>query len=265
MSATLQPEVSPDGTRYVVAGDGPALLCLHGLGLDYTMWEPQLAHLSKAFRVVCMDLLGHGTSPAPRQGARVEDFADHVLVLADHLDLTSFHVMGFDLGGQIAIATAARAPERVAGLALISTAYRRLKPQRDMMLRRLKQAENHGPEANADSAIQRWFSAAFQAENRELVERIRQRIAGCDRAGYLTASEVYAWADVTTADMLKHVSCPVLVMCGALDMGTTPDMARRLAAAIAGAKLTIVPRQRHMLAMEEPELVGAAVVRHLLS
>ncbi|MEM7407256.1 MAG: alpha/beta fold hydrolase [Pseudomonadota bacterium] len=264
MSPTLQPELSPDGTRYAVVGDGPALICLHGLGLDHTMWAPQLARLSQSFRVVCVDLMGHGGSAAPRAGARIEDFADQVLTLAEHLELTSFHVMGFDLGGQVAIALAARSPERTAGLALISTAYRRLKPQRDMMLRRLKQAENHGPEANADSAIQRWFSAAFQTDHRELVDQVRQCIAGSDRTGYLIASEVYAWADVTTADMLKHVNCPVLVMCGALDMGTTPDMARRLAAAISGAKLVIVPRQRHMLVMEEPELVGGTVTGHLL-
>ena len=61
-----------------------------------------------------------------------------------------------------------------------------------MMLIRLEQARKYGPQANADSAIQRWFSAAFQADKQSLVNHVRSLIAGCDPEGYLGASKFYA-------------------------------------------------------------------------
>ena len=168
-------------------------------------------------------------------------------------------VIGFDLGGQVAIACAATSPTQVGSLTLISTAYRRLKPQRDMMLRRVEQARKHGAQANADSAIQRWFSAAFQSAQRDWVKAVRDRIASNDTDGYVIASDMYARADQETADMLRDIHMPTLVMGGALDMGATPAMVRGLAGAIAGANLHILPRQRHMLPIEAADIVNKLI------
>lgn len=252
--------VAPDGTAYVMLGSGPAIILLHGLGLDADMWGEQLEALSDRFTVIAPDLLGHGSSPRPPDAAGVAQFAAPVLALIDTLSVEPVRLVGFDLGGQVAIACAASRPDRVAALALISSAYRRLKPQRDMMLRRVEQARKHGPQANADSAIQRWFSAAFQTEQREYVQAVRDRIASNDPVGYLIASDMYARADQETADMLRELSMPTLVIGGALDMGATPAMARGLAGAISGAKLQILPRQRHMLPIEAGPLVNKLLV-----
>jgi (E)-2-((N-methylformamido)methylene)succinate hydrolase len=251
--------VAPDGTAYVLAGNGPPAVFVHGLGLDADMWAEQVEALSGQFTVVAPDLLGHGLSPPPGQGAGVRDFARPVLALIESLFSEPARVIGFDLGGQVAIACAASQSTRVCSLTLISTAYRRLKSQRDMMLKRVEQARKHGPQANADSAIQRWFSAAFQSEQREWVKAVRDRIASNDADGYVIASDMYARADQETADMLRDIHVPTLVMGGALDMGATPAMAKGLAGAINGAKLQIVPRQRHMLPIEAAHIVNKLI------
>ena len=252
--------VAPNGTAYVLAGSGPPVVFLHGLGLDANMWAEQLEVLSARFTVVAPDLLGHGQSPAPSEGAGVRDFAAPVLALVESLFSESVRVVGFDLGGQVAIACAASSSAPIVSLTLISTAYRRLKPQRDMMLRRVDQARKYGPQANADSAIQRWFSAEFQSKQQQWVSAVRERIASNDAAGYIIASDMYARADQETANMLRDIHVPALVIGGALDMGAIPAMVRGLAGAIHGAKLQILPKQRHM-----PQIEAADRVNKLIS
>ena len=259
MSGLLNENLAPDGTGYFDVGRGLPIVCLHGLGLDRAMWAPLVAALGGRFRVVGIDMLGHGQSPTPATDANLGDYVRQLTALLDHLNLQSAVLLGFDFGAQVAMAAAAADPVRHPGLVLVSAAYRRLKPQRDMMLRRAEQARKHGPSANADSAIQRWFSAAFQSEHQELVQQIHDRVATNEPAGYLVASELYARADMHTAPLLKDIQCPALILSGALDMGTTPAMARQLAGAISDARLVIVPRQRHMLPLEAPEKIAAEI------
>jgi (E)-2-((N-methylformamido)methylene)succinate hydrolase len=261
--ADFQHQRMPDGTHVASVGSGPPMVFLHGLGLDHAMWAPLAQFLAPRFRLVCIDLLGHGENPRPAADSKLDGYAAQVIAVLDHLDIRAAAVVGCDLGGQVALATAYHYADRVNQLILLGTAYRRLKAQRDMMLKRIEQARKHGPEANADSAIQRWFSAAFQSHHKPLTDGIRARIATTEPVGYLMASKLYAWADTYTADMLRDINCPVLLLAGALDMGTTPDMARRLARALAHAKLIVVPRQRHMLALEVPDIVSESIVEFL--
>ena len=103
-------------------------------------------------------------------------------------------------------------PEKVAAVALISTPHGRLKAQRDLAKQRVSQAARYGPQANADSAIQRWFSRAFQVKDEATVQ-IRERIAGNDPESYLAMSKLAADADKQTANYARSVLCPALVMC----------------------------------------------------
>ncbi|MBT6275614.1 MAG: alpha/beta fold hydrolase [Chromatiales bacterium] len=254
---------APDGTGYSIRGKGPVLVLLHGLGLDREMWQAQCDALSDSFAVIAIDAFGHGLSPAPPPELTLQHLVHQVVGVLDHAEVERAVVAGFDLGGQTALAISARAAQRVAGVALISTAYRRLKAQRDMLLTRIDQARRHGPAANADSAIQRWFSAAFQGEERTRVRAIRDRIASNDPSGYIAASQLYAYADVETADDVRNIRAPMLVMCGALDAGSTPAMARRLASAVPGSKLMIVPRQGHMLPIEAATVVNDALINFM--
>lgn len=251
--------IAADGTAYDDQGQGPVVVLLHGLGLDRHMWQTQVQRLATDHRVVAPDALGHGESPPADDALSLDDLVRQVVALLDHLQVADACLVGYDLGGQVALSVAAQEPARVTSLVLVSTAFRRLKAQRDLLLRRVEQARRHGPSANVDAAIQRWFSAAFQASHRDAVTAVRERLASNDASSYVAAARVHALADTHTADAARRVSCPALVMCGALDMGATPDMARRLVAEMSSARLMVVPRQRHMLPLEAPELVSDAI------
>jgi 3-oxoadipate enol-lactonase len=103
-------------------GAGPAVLLVHGMGLDRRMWRPQVRPLLDAgYRVVTYDLRGHGRSGVPDHGYRVVDFATEALGLIDELGLTRVDLVGLSLGGSVVARLAVRHPERVRSVAIIGS------------------------------------------------------------------------------------------------------------------------------------------------
>jgi 3-oxoadipate enol-lactonase len=109
------------GIAYEEAGAGPALILVHGHPFDRSMWRLQLASLADDLRVVAPDLPGYGASPPRGPKVTMPEFAAAVLELADRLGLGRFAVAGLSMGGLVAMELGLRAPERVAGVALVAT------------------------------------------------------------------------------------------------------------------------------------------------
>lgn len=245
-----------DGTAYEVAGAGDCVLMLHGLGLDRHMWSAQRDALADTWRVVMPDLAGHGESPPAGGTLALADLVRQVSALLDHVGESPVHVVGFGLGGWVGIALASAEPERVRSLFTVSTAFRRLKSQSDLLRARIAQAKRHGPAANADGTIQRWFSAAFQVSERALVDAVHRRLTANTPAGYLAAAELALQADAEVVELSRAVHCPAMVLSGALDGAVTPAMSRQLAASMGAARHHVAPRQRHMMPIESASLVN---------
>jgi pimeloyl-ACP methyl ester carboxylesterase len=89
-----------------------------------------------------------------------------------------------------------------------------------------RQAAEHGPDANAEAALSRWFSREYQAANPAQIAAIRQTLASNDPQGYLTTYELFATQDMYRADDLGSIQVPTLIATGELDPGSTPEMAR---------------------------------------
>lgn len=109
-----------NGTRlyYEVTGSGPALVFLHAFGCDRRLWDAQVAHFARRYRVVRYDARGYGKSdvPAGEPYAHGEDLR----ALLDHLDIPDAALCGCSMGGQNAIELALRHPGRVRALVLVS-------------------------------------------------------------------------------------------------------------------------------------------------
>ena len=78
------------GTAYDSAGEGPAVVLVHGLGMDRHMWQWQVPDLARRFRVVTYDLLGHGESQPPAEPVSLASFSDQLHRLAEALNLERF-------------------------------------------------------------------------------------------------------------------------------------------------------------------------------
>src|SRR3954452_15443059 len=119
--------------RYVDAGEGPALIFLHGLGASWQSWLENIPEFARDHRVVAMDLPGFGCSDLPEHDITIEYYADWAFRLLDALGIDRGALVGHSMGGFIAADMAIRQPERVQRLALVSAAvfwqeYRRAQP-----------------------------------------------------------------------------------------------------------------------------------------
>ena len=110
---------------YEIAGTGRPLILLHGGLGALEMFGPNLAALARGRQVIAVDLQGHGRTADIDRPLSVAFMADDIAALIKHLGLASADIMGYSLGGGVALQTAIRHPEVVRKLVLVSTPFRR--------------------------------------------------------------------------------------------------------------------------------------------
>lgn len=259
----LTAERTPAGTSYLATGQGQPVVLIHGVGLNKEMWGGQVVGLATQYRVIAYDMLGHGDSPRPEPGTELLVYADQLRELLDHLGLTQVTVIGFSMGGLVARAFALHYPQYLQGLVVLNSVFNRTPEQRAGVIARTAQAAQHGPDANAEAALSRWFSREYQAANPAQIAAIRQTLASNDPQGYLTTYELFATQDMYRADDLGNIRVPTLIATGELDPGSTPEMAEQLAQRIPGARAAVLAEQRHMMPVESPRLVNQLLLDFL--
>ena len=250
-------------TALSVTGDGPAVVLVHGMGLNLNMWQGQLTQLARNFKVVRYDLLGHGRSQARPGPYNMIDFVDQLERLLDHLSIQRCYLVGFSLGGLIAQAFAIAFPKRVCRLVVLNAGYDRSDKERAGMIERLRTARRDGYGATVEMALERWFTETFATDHPETIDQVRCWMHSNDPDIYPEIYRVLAFGDQALASEIRKIRCPTLVLTCKDDVGSPPDMARRMAQAIPGAQLAIVPGLRHMGLMEAPSAINKILVSFL--
>ncbi len=256
--------IASDGTRFEWHdGGGPAVVLIHGLGLNRHMWQWQLPALTPRYRVLVYDLYGHGESPKPPGRANLTLFSDQLRRLLDESDVERCAVAGFSLGGMIARRFALDHADRLSALAILSSAHERTEAQRDAILTRVAQARQQGPSATVEAALERWFSADFRADNPDVVDLVRRWVMANDKEVYPDIYRVLADGVDEIVEPIKAIRCPTLVMTGEEDLGNSPEMTKAMAECIAGARAVVLPGLRHMALAEAPEVFNHALLAFL--
>lgn len=250
-------------TRYAVSGSGPVLVLIHGVGLDMTMWQRALPLLEPRFTVIRYDLVGHGKTPAIGEPVALADFVGQLQALLVELGVTDASVLGFSLGGIVARGWAAAFPLQAAKLVVLCSIAPRSAAQREAIAGRLAQLDRDGPGGNVDTAIERWFTPAFIAREPAIIAQVRATVLANKGAGYPAAYRFFATADDVLEGLGGKISCPTLAITAENDIGSTPEMARRLALETKQGTAHIVPGLRHMAVVESPEAVLGPVLAFL--
>lgn len=253
-----------------IEGDGPPVVLIHGMGLNWHMWQGMLPALAARFTVIRHDLLGHGDSAAPPMPCTLGDLVAQLDALLTSREVARAAIVGFSLGGTLAQAYAVDHPDRTVAIAVLNSAFRRDAAQREAMQERLRLSEAAGPAATVEAALERWFTPEFAAARPAVLDQVRRWMLANDPAQYAALYRVLAIGDDaavaggrTLADAIGDIACPALVITGAEDRNSTPGMARDMAAAMRQGRVEIVPGLRHMGLAEDPDRFNAALIPFL--
>ncbi len=239
--------------------DAPAVLLVGSLGSTLEMWDPQVPGLAERFRVVRYDTRGHGRSPVPPGPYVLDDLVDDAVALLDRLHIRRAHVVGLSLGGMTAMRLAAREPDRVERLALLSTAAQIADPA--SWTARAAVVRDGGTADVADAVVQRWFTAFLRLRQPDLVEHWRSVVSSTPPEGYASCCEAIAGLDLLSD--LARICAPTLVLGGEDDPATPPEQLRVIADAVPGARLVVLPQAAHLANLEQPVAVTALLQAHL--
>ncbi len=238
---------------YAERGRGePALWCLHGAGGTHQHWGPQLVSLHDAVRIVALDLPGHGRSPG--RGCRsISAYSTMLLAALDKHKHEQVVLAGHSMGGAVALQTALDAPERVAGLVLISTGARL--PVMPELLTHLEQGE-------FVQAVQTIIERAYGITSPPSLQ-VNGKAVFLQNNPSVLYGDLLACNSHDVSGRLQDIRCPTLIICGEQDRVTPLKFSHALHNGIPGSSLFVVPEAGHMVLLEQIEEVNMAIRQFL--
>jgi len=230
----------------------PPLVLIHGSGGSRLHWPPAVRRMSDA-RVYALDLPGHGQSPGPAPTS-IEAYTDVVLTWME-LNLKRPPVIaGHSMGGAITLTLARTAPDQLAGMALVGSGARlRVHPS----ILTGSTSEETFPTV-VDQIVEWAFSP--QAPPR-LVQLAHRRMLDVPPA--VLSADFQACDAFDMMDELDAIETPALVLCGSQDMLTPLKYSEFLAAHLPHAHLEAIADAGHMVMLEQPQAVSAALAAFL--
>ncbi len=241
--------------------DAPAVALGHSLASSGRMWGPQVRELEKRYRVVNLDMRGHGQSEAPKGPYGFDDLAGDVLGALDAIGVKQAHWVGLSIGGMIGQALALKAPERFHSVTLCATSSRVPPEMRSIWDERVAKARAGGMAALWEETAVRWFTAPWREKNPPGLAMIRGEFLNTSLEGYAGCS-----ASIQTLnfmDRLNEIRKPALVICGALDPSAPPAAAKAIHERIARSKLVEIADSMHICNVEQPEAFSRALLDFL--
>ncbi len=224
--------IAANGTELFHRFDGeegaPILLLSNSLGTTHAMWEPQIAALTRAFRVLRYDSRGHGRSAVPPGPYDIATLGADALALTEALGIDRFSFCGLSMGGMVGQWLGLNAGERLERLVLCNTAAKVGSPE--PWNQRIETVRAQGMAAIVDAVIDRWFTKPFQAAQPEAVAAVRRQILSIAPAGYVACCA--AVRDVDFLAALPMVRTPTLVVNGLADVALPPSLGEDIARAI---------------------------------
>lgn len=249
---------------YERAGEGPALVLLHGyVGDAASTWRRQLEALADEFTVVAWDAPGAGRSDDPPEGFGMAGYADVLAGFLDRLGLHRPHVAGLSFGGALALALYGRHPGVPATL-ILANAYAGwagslpAEVARQRLEDSLALADLGGDELAAALVPTMFTPGTSTAATTEFADAVR----AYHPDGFRAMARASA-TDLT--DVLPRVKVPTLVLHGERDSRAPRPVADHLHAAIAGSTLTVLPGAGHVCPVDAPVAFNRAVRTFLRS
>lgn len=237
----------------ILAGRGPSLMLLHGLGLDRSIWKKMAEDHLRGYRVILPDVSGHGESPALGEVARIDGMAEDMLRLLDYLEIERAVVGGHSMGGYVALAMACQHGDRLAGLGLITSRAAADTPdQRSARYQTIREVETRGSIVLAESLAPRLsHDEDVQKQSFTIIERT-------NKIGLMGALQALAERP-DRLQFLSDIRIPTFIVAGAEDQIVPLTEALEMTRLLPNCTYLEIPKAGHMPMLETPDILGVGL------
>jgi 3-oxoadipate enol-lactonase len=246
-----------------LAGQGPLLLFMHGIGGNRSNWRAQLPHFAEHFSCIAWDARGYGDSDDYPGPLAFDQFVLDLLGVLDHFGAERAHLVGLSMGGRIAMRAALLHPARIATLTLVDThegfeAFSPAQRQAFVDSRRAPLLAGKEPRDIADAVARSLVGPNARPEH---LQQLVDSIAALHKDSYIKSLQ--ATVEQVVLGDISSISAPAHFIVGADDSLTPVAMHHEMAAKMGGAPVSVLPRAGHLSNIENPDAFNAAAMAWL--
>jgi len=235
------------------------LVFINSLGTDLRIWNAVAAPFADRFTLIRYDKRGHGLSDCRPGPYTIRQLTSDLVGLLERLQEGAVVLIGVSVGGMIAMDFAINYPQRVRALVLSDTAAKI--GTTDMWDERISLLRGYGMAHLAGAILERWFSPAFAGQYPAAYRGYFNMLTRTPLEGYIATCEAIRDADLS--DAVPSIKVPTLVVGGAEDGATPPELVRGLAEALPNAHFELIEQAGHIPSIEQPALLVAKIDQFL--
>ncbi|MCK4699338.1 MAG: alpha/beta hydrolase [Bacteroidales bacterium] len=243
--------ISSDGVEISFDKQGkgePTLVFVHGWTNNRSIWDAQMSHFSEKYRVIAVDLAGHGQSGDNRTTWTMSSFGEDVVAVINQLKLDQVVLVGFSMGGPVIIEAAKKAPEHVAGLVLVDNLQNiemKIPPEMIGFMDSLMMDLVTNP------TNEKLVSLGFYKRNPDAsFERVLSFLKDGPRPSWNgSINEYFKWCNDDCIESLKKIQTPII----AINSDSEPTNVEAFREYVPSFKVKIVPDVGHLIFWDAPE------------
>lgn len=231
--------------------DKPTLVFSNSLGTDFRIWRDVIVRLVGDCSIVLYDKRGHGLSDVGTSPYKIDDHANDLAGLLDHLGVSNAVICGLSVGGLIAQGLLYLRPDLVSALILCCTGAKI--GTEESWNTRIQQVSEHGTEPLSDQIMKMWFTEKFNTDNAQEVQGFKNMVNRTPTAGYVGTCVALRDADLRPA--ATQIKVPTICISGDQDGSTPPALLLETAKMIPDARYEMIKGAAHIPCVEQPEIL----------
>jgi 3-oxoadipate enol-lactonase len=238
---------------------GTPLVFINSLGTNLHLWDAVISCLPSQLPLVRYDKRGHGLSDTPPAPYTIRDHSEDLASFLEQLKIESAIVIGISVGGLIAMDYAIRHPNRVQTLILSDTSPRI--GTADGWSERIQTIRERGLAGMVTNILDRWFAPTFKSQEPAIYQGFANMLLQTPVEGYIGTCAALRDADLH--ETVRQINAPSLILCGARDISTPPNLMSDLAEMLPNARFQVIEDAGHLPCVEQPKTMAMMIQQFL--
>jgi 2-succinyl-6-hydroxy-2,4-cyclohexadiene-1-carboxylate synthase len=247
--------------NYEIKGKGENLVLIHGMGDNLGMWYNQVPVFSRQYRVITYDVRGFGKTESPAGDITIAAHCRDLFELLNATGIRKTFLLGFSMGGRIAIELACTHPEMVKGLIMANSTVAMGPPSEEAMARRRQMAEIF-QQKDVKKAMEMMAAGAFSPGFKEKHPKEFEKYVKVKMKNYTPGRTMPASMAGGAPPDVSRIQCPVMFIVGENDGFSGIEQGQKSVEMIPGSQMVTFPTG-HAAAIEMPAEFNAAVLKFL--